>query len=108
MLDVHVDIASLNINVSLLLDIHVDASLNLHVSLNIHICSLMASTRNVHVDSTLVALVRLGNTALNTARLLDFIELDSAVVLLHIHICVVITTNVSLIICADITIHADI
>ena len=45
MLDVHVDTTSLNIDVSLLLlDIHVDASLNLHVSLNIHICSLMAST----------------------------------------------------------------
>jgi hypothetical protein len=44
MLDVHVDITSLNIDVSLLLDIHVDASLNLHVSLNIHICSLMAAT----------------------------------------------------------------
>jgi hypothetical protein len=45
----------------------------------------------------------MGNTALNTARLLDFIELDSAVVLLHIHIGVIIATNVSLIISADIT-----
>ena len=77
------------------LDIHINTSLNMYVSRNIHISSTITSLTswNVHIDSIL-----LGNVTLNASRLLDLKKLDSAIALLNVDI----GANITLIIAVNV------
>lgn len=128
-LDIHVNIASLNMDVSL--NIHITSNSGLSTKADIHTAyitglsnmAISLTTRNLslnfHIDSSVryldVVLVGLGlsmrNASLDihlllaySSRLLDSVELDTAIILLNIDIGVHICANITLVISSNINI----
>jgi len=126
-LDIHVNIASLNMDVSL--NIHITSNSGLSTKADIHTAyitglsnmAISLTTRNLslnfHIDSSVryldVVLMGLGLSMRNASldihlllasRLLDSVELDTAIILLNIDIGVHICANITLVISSNINI----